>query len=100
MLDIPALTVKELKEHWAPACKKIEAELFDLLHEGLERLILSHKNRVPQNIDEAEYFSHIGATDAYTKAQLLAIVNQNLLPYQITVGKTPLILIAYNRNDL
>jgi len=37
---------------------------------------------------------------AYVKAQLLAIVNKELLPYPVVVGKTPLIYIAYRKKDI
>jgi hypothetical protein len=36
---------------------------------------------------------------AYTTAQMLAIVKQNLLPYPVVIGKTPLIYIAYRKKD-
>ena len=51
-------------------------------------------------MDEAQYFIHAGAMGAYVKAQLLAIVNQNLMPYPVVVGKTPLIYIVYRKKDM
>ncbi len=50
-------------------------------------------------MDEAKYFVHAGAMGAYVKAQLLAIVHKELLPYPVIVGKTPLIYIAYRKKN-
>ena len=81
-------------------CKVIKEELYDLLSDDLRRLWLKTKNRVPKHVDEAQYFIHAGAMGAYVKAQLLAIVNQNLMPYPVVVGKTPLIYIVYRKKDM
>ena len=54
---------------------------------------------MPKHVDEAAYFTHAGALMAYTKAQMLVIVKQNLLPYPVVVGKTPLIYIAYRERN-
>ncbi len=99
-LDIPALPFTEVTEHWNPVCEAIKKELFELLSDDLRKLWVKTKNRVPKHVDEAEYFVHAGAMGAYVKAQLLAIVNQNLLPYPVEVGKTPLIYIAYRKKDI
>ena len=98
-LDIPALPFTEVTEYWNPACEAIKKELFDLLSDDLRRLWVKTKNHVPQHVDEAKYFVHAGAMGAYTKAQLLAIVHKELLPYPVVVGKTPLIYIAYRKKD-
>ncbi len=99
-LDIPALPFSEVTEHWNPVCAEIEKELLRLLLDDLRKLWSQTKNRVPKHVDEAEYFTHAGAMGAYVKAQLLAIVQQNLLPYPVIVGKTPLIYIAYRKKDM
>ena len=99
-LDIPALPFTEVTEYWNPACENIKQELFDLLSADLQKLWQKTKNRVPKHVDEAEHFIHAGALGAYAKAQLLAIVNQNLMPYLVIVGKTPLIYIAYRKKGL
>ena len=99
-LDIPALPFDEVTKYWNPACEKIKKELFDLLSDDLCKLWSKTKNRVPKHVDEAEYFTYVGAMGAYVKAQLLAIVNKNLLPYPVEVGKTPLIYIAYRKKDM
>ncbi len=99
-LDIPALPFTEVTKHWNPVCKVIKEELYDLLSDDLRRLWLKTKNRVPKHVDEAQYFIHAGAMGAYVKAQLLAIVNQNLMPYPVVVGKTPLIYIVYRKKDM
>ena len=99
-LDIPALPFTEVTEYWNPACEAIKKELFDLLSDDLRRLWAKTKNHVPQHVDEAKYFVHAGAMGAYIKAQLLAIVHKELLPYPVVVGKTPLIYIAYRKKDL
>ena len=99
-LDIPALPFDEVTKHWNPVCEAIKKELFALLSDDLRKLWAKTKHRVPKHVDEAACFVHAGAMEAYVKAQLLAIVNQNLLPYPIVVGKTPLIYIAYRKKDM
>ena len=99
-LDIPALPFAEVTEYWNPACEKVKQELFDLLSADLQKLWQKTKNRVPKHVDEAEHFIYAGALGAYAKAQLLAIVNQQLLPYPVEIGKTPLIYIAYREKGL
>ena len=99
-LDIPALPFTEVTKHWNPVCEEIKKELFELLSDDLRKLWSKTKNRVPKHVDEAEYFVHANAMGAYVKAQLLAIVNQNFLPYPVVVGKTPLIYIAYRKKDM
>lgn len=99
-LDIPALPFTEATEYWNPACKAIGKELFDLLSDDLRKLWAKTGNRVPKHVDEAKYFVHAGAMGAYVKAQLLAIVHKELLPYPVIVGKTPLIYIAYRKKDM
>ena len=99
-LDIPALPFSEVTEHWNPVCETIKKELFDLLSDDLRNLWSKTRNRVPKNVDEAEYFTYAGMMGAYVKAQLLAIVNKNLLPYPVVIGKTPLIYIAYRKKDV
>ena len=98
-LDVPAITFDEMREHWEPAIKRIETELEGLLSGMLERLWKRHRNRVPKHVDEARYFVYSGSTGAYVKAQLLAIVEQGLLPYPVEIGKTPLICVLYRRCD-
>ena len=99
-LDIPALPFTEATVYWNPACKAIGKELFDLLSDDLRKLWAKTGNRVPKHVDEAKYFVHAGAMGAYVKAQLLAIVHKELLPYPVIVGKTPLIYIAYRKKDM
>ncbi len=98
-LDIPALPFDEVTNYWNPAEKKIREELFPLLCDDLLKIWARTKNRVPKHVDAAENYIHTGAFSAYTLAQLLAIVNQDLLPYPVEVGKTPLIYIAYRKDE-
>lgn len=98
-LDIPALPFTEVTNYWNPVCEEIKKELFELLSDDLCKLWAKTKNRIPKHVDEAEYFVHAGAMGAYVKAQLLAIVKKNLLPYPVVVGKTPLIYIVYQKRD-
>lgn len=98
-LDIPALPFAEITKYWNPVCEQIKNELFDLLSDDLKKLWQSTKNRVPRHVDEAGHFIHTGALRAYVKAQLLAIVNLDLMPYPVVVGKTPLIYISYRKKD-
>ena len=98
-LDIPALTFDETKNYWRPASSEIKKELFALLSDDLQRLWLSRKNRVPKHVDEAEYFVHKGALGAFRTALLLELVNQELLPYPVTVGKTPIIFVEYRKEN-
>ncbi len=98
-LDIPALPFEEVANYWNSAEKEIKKELLSLLSEDLGKLWIKTKHRVPKHVDEAEYFTRAGALNAYTKAQLLAIVKQKLLPYPVVIGKTPLIYIAYRKKE-
>ena len=99
-LDIPALPFTEVTNHWNPVCEAIKKELFDLLSDDLRKLWSKTKNHVPKHVDEAAYFVHAGTMGAYVKAQLIAIVNKELLPYPVVIGKTPLIYIAYQKKDM
>lgn len=99
-LDIPALPFDEVTNYWNPAEKEIKKELLSLLSDDLGKLWEKTKHRVPKHVDEAAYFTHAGALMAYAKAQMLAIVKQNLLPYPVVVGKTPLIYIAYRERSV
>ena len=98
-LDIPAMTFSEVTKYWDPACDIIKKELRLLLEDELKKLWSERKNKVPKHVDEAKYFVHDGATKAYVKAQLLAMVNKNLLPYPVVIGKTPLIFITYRKKE-
>ena len=99
VLDIPALPFEEAKKYWEPACERIKTELYELLSGEIKILWCKRKNRVPKHVDEAALFLHAGAVSAYVKAQLVEIVEQNLLPYPVTIGKTPLIYIIYRRGE-
>jgi len=96
-IDVPALPFDEVTTYWNPAEKEIKKELLALLSGELAKLWKNTKHRIPKHVDEAAYFTHAGALVAYTKAQMLAIVKQNLLPYPVVIGKTPLIYIAYRK---
>lgn len=98
-LDIPALTFDEVTNHWNPVINNVKNELEAMLSDGLKRLWASNKNRVPKHVDEADYFAYSGKMGAYVKAQLLAVTEHGLLPYPVTVGKTPLIYVAYRKNE-
>ena len=97
-LDVPALTFEEGK-HWDVAMAKIEDELFELLNEELTAIWNSRTNKVPKYVDGREYFLHENALSAYTVAQMLSIVNHNLLPYYVEIGKTPIIYILYKKKE-
>ena len=98
-LDIPALTFEEESEYWNPACEQIKKELWELLSKELKELWRSNKTRVPKHVDEAQFFQYAGTLPVYIKAQLLAIVEQGLMPYPVIVGKTPLIYITYRKKE-
>ena len=99
-LDIPALPFEEADEYWNVALAGMEEALTALLKDDLMELWASTKNRVPKHVDESEYFAHAGALGAYSKAQLLSIVNKNLLPYPVVIGKTPLIYVTYRKKNM
>lgn len=98
-LDVPALPFSTVTEYVDPACDRIKAELFELLSGELRKLWSKTKQRIPKHVDESHYFVYKGAMGAYVNAQMLAIVNQNLLPYPVVVGKTPIIFIAYRKSE-
>lgn len=94
-LDVPVLSFGEYNGYWRPAIKKLTKELDGMIGEKLKEIWLATKNRVPKHVDGREHFLHDGALGAYIVAQLLEITEQGLLPYRITVGKTPIIMVAY-----
>lgn len=96
-LDIPALTYEEYQTYWGPAKAAIREELESHLADDIRALWCNCSNRVPKHVDEAAHFRHTGALGAYVPLQLLAIIEQELLPWQIVVGKTPLILVLYRK---
>lgn len=97
-LDIPALTFEE-DANWNQACSQVKKELYELLSGDIKALWMNSKNRVPKHVDEAAFFQYAGTLMAYAKAQLLAIVDQRLMPYPVVVGKTPLIYITYRKKE-
>ena len=98
-LDIPALTFDEGAELVHPAIGRMADKYYDLLKDELEKLFLRTNYRVPKHVDEYKFFRHAGAVNAYVKAQLVAIVEQKLLPYPVTIGKTPIIYIEYKPEE-
>ena len=94
-LDIPAMTFTEAREHWDPATAAITRDLLGLLGDDLTRLWKAGRHHVPAHVDEHAYYEYENAVGAYTRAQMLAIVHQNLLPYPVTIGETPLIFVVY-----
>ncbi len=99
VLDIPALPFEEAKKYWEPACERIKKELYKLLSEEIKILWCKRKNRVPKHVDEADVFVHAGAVSAYVKAQLVEIVERELMPYPVIIGKTPLIYVTYRNRE-
>lgn len=93
--DFPALTMTEYDTYWIPAIETIAQELGGILGEDLKTIRETFKRRVPTHVDHAEQFTHHGALQAYSIAQMLAVVNEGLLPYPVEVGKTPLIVAVY-----
>ena len=97
-LDIPALPFDEVTNYWDPAEKEIKKELLALLSGELAKLWENTKHRVPKHVDEYECFEKEGILGAFSIAQMLAIVKKGLLPYPVTMGKTPIIFIEYRKN--
>ncbi len=93
--DIPGLTFKDNMELLDPIKNEIYEELRPYLLDDLRRVWEQYTNRVPFHVDKRDYFLHYGALNAYVPAQMLAIVEQGLFPYPVTVGETPIILVLY-----
>ncbi len=93
--DIPGLTFQDNTEYLEPIKNAIYEDLRPLLSADLRQLNEQHRNRVPHHVDECGYFLRAGALNAYIPAQMLAIVEQGLFPYPVTVGETPIILVLY-----
>ncbi len=96
VLDIPSLPFDEL-EMWQSMLAAMTKELKVLLKDELAKIWVSRKNKVPKHIDYSEHFIYTGACGAYHIAQLVAIVQKGLLPYNVEIGKTPLIYIVYRK---
>ena len=98
-LDIPALTFDELETYWIPAKEATKKELLTCVGEDLRTIALASRRSVPMHVDYRELYEYDGALSAYPRAQLLSIVEKGLLPYSVTVGKTPLIYLAYRQTE-
>lgn len=98
-LDIPFMSFNELRTYWKPAYIKIRSELIKLLSDDMKELWESGRHKVPKHIDEADFFVYRGALGAFGPALLLELVNQELLPYPVTVGKTPIIFVEYRKEN-
>ncbi len=99
ILDIPALPF-DCTDAWNEMGKRLDKDMCELLSDELSTLWLSRKNNVPKHIDGREMYIHHSACKAYTLAQLLEIVRQELMPYRVEIGKTPLIYLAYRRSEV
>ena len=98
-LDIPALPFDEVMKYWNPMTIKLSNELFEYLKDDLTEIWANTKNKVPKHVDEAPYYIHEGALGAYAMAQIYEIVKQNLMPYPVIIGKTPIIYVAYRKRE-
>ena len=98
-LDIPALTFDEGAELVHPAIRRMADEYYNLLKDELEKLFLRTNNRVPKHVDEYRYYRHAGAVSAYVTAQLVSVVEQNLMPYPVKIGENPIIYIEYKPEE-
>ncbi|MBO5110733.1 MAG: sigma-70 family RNA polymerase sigma factor [Clostridia bacterium] len=98
-LTIPALPFEELEKYWYPARTALADALAEVLGTELAQIMLRNKRQIPRHVDGREYHKYAYSLQAYPVAQLLAIVEKGLLPYSVTVGKTPLIYLAYQPTD-
>ena len=98
-LDIPALTIDESESLVHPAIEQMADAYYELLKTELERLFSKTNNRVPKHVDEYSFYRHAGAVNAYVKAQLVAVVLQNMMPYSVKISENPIIFIEYKRKE-
>ncbi len=98
-LDIPAMTFEDEKKYITSAIERIKDELFERIGEKVKTVVLHSPNRVPSHVEYREHFLYERALQAYPKAQMLAIVEKGLMPYHVTVGKTPLIFLTYRKKE-
>lgn len=96
-LDVPTLTYDDEEKYINTVFEGLTKELFELLKGDISKLFLNHKNIVPKHVDEYQYYQNTDAANAYILAQLYALVDKNLIPYPVEIGKTPLIYISYRR---
>ena len=94
-LDIPTLTFEDEKKFLYPAYENIKKDLFLLLKDDIKTLFLNSKQTVPKHIDCYQYYRNASAINAYFIAQIYAIVEKNLMPYRVEIGKTPIMLLTY-----
>jgi len=97
-LDIPALAWSET-EPWRKAEAEATMKIHSLLEEDLRRLFEAWVNPVPAHVDEAKYYRHAGALDAFGTAVLLEIVRQKCMPWRVVIGETPLVYLGYRGKD-
>ena len=97
--DIPGMTFKDNEERLEPIKKAVYEALRPLLLKDLQHIYDRFENRVPSHVDARDYFLHAGALNAYVPAQMLAVVEQDLFPYPVTVGQTPIIFVLYENKE-
>jgi len=98
ILDIPVLSFSEW-EQMKDLCSRASLCLEGSLQKELTAIWSAHNNKVPLHVDMPELYTHRGGLGIYTIAQMLAIVGQGLMPYNVEIGKTPLILLLCERKE-
>ena len=92
--DIPALPFDEW-DRWEAALNALVPTMMEAISDPIKALVRRTVNRVPDHVDGREAYLHDGALGCLIPATMKALAEDGLIP-NVVMGKTPVILVAYN----
>ena len=95
LLDIPYLPEEITQSLFYPAITRMYKEIIEFVRADLERLCNANKRRVPKHVDGSGHCETQWLLRAYPLAVMEEIVNRGLMPYNVEIGKTPIIFLSY-----
>ncbi len=98
-LNIPYLTEETTQTVFYPATTKIYKDVVEIVRSDFENICTAKKHRVPKHVDGYEHCEIQWLLRAYPLALMEEIVKQKLMPYNVDIGKTPLVFLSYKRSE-
>ncbi len=95
--DIPALSWDTVRR-WDQASIDIRHRMYERIGPRLEAIVEKRHVRVPHHVDGWQRYTRAGALGCYTMAQMEAIAEAKLMPWQVKIGETPIIYLGYKKN--
>ncbi len=95
LLDIPYLPEEITQSLFYPAITRMYKGIIEFVRADLERLSNANKRRVPKHVDGSGHCETQWLLRAYPLAVMEEIVNRGLMPYNVEIGKTPIIFLSY-----